>query len=117
MLQNLYLNLPPHSVFESLCFTKSFAYAGSCYVKDNMDWKGADKYNQANVISMEDCQNICKDKRIQNFVWVRIHNRCVCKDAVSGENTNTCCMSGHAFGGTCEGELTYIHYSKPTKVC
>ena len=92
----------------SACSECSSKVAGSCYVKDNMDWVGSDTYTQANVVSMEDCQNICRQKEIQHFVWVRRDNRCVCKKEVTRESSSTCCMSGDAFGSTCGGELTTI---------
>ena len=71
-----------------------------------MKWGGPVSLSQDNVFSVEDCQNICGHAMIQNFVWFRTDFRCQCKDTVGpGELAATCCMSGHSFGATCEGEL------------
>ena len=44
--------------------------ASSCYIKDNMYWNGADAYNELLLGgSMVDCQTLCRDQGIQNFVW------------------------------------------------
>ena len=76
--------------------------ASSCYIKDNMDWNGADAYNELLLGgSMVDCQTLCRDQGIQNFVWVKTNDLCVCKAVVNGEISNSCCISGHAIGGSC----------------
>ena len=75
-----------------------------------MDWMGGNAYEELHVSSAEGCQNICRDKAIKNFVWVRTNDLCVCKDVVTGERSSTCCVSGHATGGACEGELTWLSF-------
>ena len=86
----------------------SFEIEEPCYVKDNMDWAGPDKYNQGNVNTLAECMGICRERNIKVFVWVHRDTRCVCKDetAVTNEKTDQCCVSGHATGGACESEPT-----------
>ena len=72
----------------------------ACYVKDNTEFRGRDTFKTGHVTSMEDCRTLCRAKNIENFVWVRT-NWCVCKQTVTSESSNTCCVSGHA--ATCMG--------------
>ena len=74
-----------------------------------MDWIGSDTHNMANVFTMEECQNWCREKNSKNFVWVRRDNRCVCKDVETGKNSDTCCISGHAT--ECMGKL-FVQFSE-----
>ena len=73
-----------------------------CAVKTGVNYDGTDSYNQANVGSLADCMDICREKDIKYFVWVETEIRCVCKAVVTDyERQNECCSSGQAAGPAC----------------
>merc|ERR1711941_175003 len=68
---------------------------GNCIVKIDVDYSGQNTYLLANVDSLADCMDICREKDIKYFVWVKTVAVCICKAVVSNyKNQDRCCDSG-----------------------
>ena len=77
-------------------------FADSCYIQDNAFLEGFSDYEKANVASMNECRNICKDRKIRSFVWIKLNHNCFCKETDSAPVIDPHAVSG---GVMCVGEL------------